>query len=735
MILKNKISISSISFFFIVLIISLLITNDLFFNFSSLSDLELKLIDKRFSERGEIEIKNNADVTICTIDQESFDQLPAPFNKYPLNRIIFAKAIENLNSIGANVIGIDVLMPTYDQFSSKNDEAFSNAIKRFGNVVLAGKIDEQFDSNRYYDFSNSSIKYNFSNVYYDADSSIGIVRVLPDHDNVYRRYLPSINLSSVGSHLPSFGFAILNKFYRLDKQYNVKDENDHFVLGEKEIPKFDEHSMFVNIYGPNSSFPTIKLIDVIDDENFKTKDENDYGVEINRFNEIKSDSSIVKLIKDKIILIGSTMPEDRDLIASSFSIQGKQGTNILYGVEFHANAIQNVIKNDFIYKQSKLDENLFIIIFASISFGVSYLIRKIKIRFSAVHEIINFIFTCVLIYLVYELGVKLFINQKLIIPVVIPSLTIFLGYIGSTSFFVLKERKQNQLIKNVFSQYVNKQVVNELLSNANNVKLGGDKKNVTIMFCDMVGFTSFAENKEPEQLVTFINGLLNELTNIILDNNGTLDKYMGDAVMAFWGAPINLSDHTYLACKSAIEMQNKIKQLSNHWEEKGEKSLRIRIGINTGDVIVGNVGGEKHKNYTVMGDEVNLASRLESANKEYSTLIMISESSFEKIKDDFLTRELDLIRVKGKSKPTKVYELIGFINDEYSVLKMNNLKIYFEALELYRKRYFEEAKKQFLKSFELFNDQPSKIYLERCQLFIENPPDENWDGVFELKSK
>jgi len=735
MILKNKISISSLSFFAIVLIISLLITNDFIVSLSFLNDLESKLIDKRFSERGEIEIRKNADVTICTIDQESFDQLPEPFNKYPLNRIIFAKAIENLNSLGAKVIGIDVLMPTYDQFSKKNDEIFSNAIKKFGNVVLAGKIDEQFDSNRLYDFSNSSIKYNFSNVYYDADSSIGIVRVVPDRDNVYRRYLPSIKLSSINLQFPSFGFEILNKFYGIKKNTVAKDENDFFVLGKKKIPKYDDHSMFVNIYGPNNSFPTVKLIDIIDDESFKTKDEIDYGVDINRFDAIKNDSSIIKLIKNKIILIGSTMPEDRDLLASSFSIDGKKGTNILYGVEFHANAIQNVVSNDFLYKQTNSHENIFVIIFVTISFWATYLIRKVKIRFSSLLEIMNFLFTAFMIFILYELGVYFFIHQKLIVSIVYPSLATFLGYIGSTSFFVLKERKQNQLIKNVFSQYVNKQVVQELLSNANNIKLGGDKKNVTIMFSDMVGFTSFAENKEPELLVKFINGLLNELTNVILDNNGTLDKYMGDAVMAFWGAPINLDNHAYLACKSAIEMQNKVKELSQLWEEKGEKSLKIRIGINTGEVIVGNVGGEKHKNYTVMGDEVNLASRLEGANKEYSTLMMISESTYESVKEEFIARELDLIRVKGKSKPTKVYELIGLKNDESAVKKLSELKIYFEGLKLYRQRNFEDAKKIFVKSFKLFKDEPSKIYAERCEHFISNPPKENWDGVFEMKSK
>lgn len=730
-----KKSFSSLLAFLLVLLISLALTQEWFFSLSSLKELELKLIDKRFNERGKINLKDSSYVTICTIDQESFNQLPQELRKYPLSRKIFSKAIENLNKLGAKVIAIDILMTTFDQFSKKNDEELISTIKKFGNIVLAGKVNEELESNNLYSFYGSKLNYNFENVYYDIDSSIGIVRVVPDQDNIYRRYLPAIKISSIDKIIPSFGFAILNKYYSLDKNAIPVNSKEYYFFQNKKIPKYDEYSILINFYGPSNTFPKIKLIDVIDDKDFITQDEIDYKTSINNFELLQEDSTLVQKIKGKIILIGSTMPEDRDLLATSFSLNDTKGSNIMYGVEFHANAIQNVLENNFIYKLIKEYNLILIIFFSIISFWSTYFVRKIKVKSNSLLELFNLIVIAIIIWLTYKFSFLFFIKNNYLIEIVPLFITIGVGYFGSTTFYVMKERKKSQFIKNIFSQYVNKQVVNELISNADKIKLGGEKKNVTVIFSDMVGFTSFAENKEPELLVNFINTYLNELTNIILSNNGTLDKYIGDAIMAFWGAPIETTEHAYLACKSAIEMQEKIKTISKEWELKGEKPLQIRIGINSGEVIVGNVGGEKHKNYTIMGDEVNLASRLESANKEFCTNIMIGELTYELIKEKFLVRELDLIRVKGKQKPTLVYELIGFTDDDVSKHKYESLKLYFEALKFYKMKNFEKAKEFFENSYKVTNDETSKIYSTRCQQLIENPPEENWDGVFTLKSK
>ena len=176
------------------------------------------------------------------------------------------------------------------------------------------------------------------------------------------------------------------------------------------------------------------------------------------------------------------------------------------------------------------------------------------------------------------------------------------------------------------------------------------------------------------------------MTEIILGHKGTLDKYLGDAVMAFWGAPLEVKDHAYEACATALQMQEKLVEMREKWTNSGEIPIRIRIGINSGDVIVGNIGGEKRFDYTVLGDDVNLASRLEGANKEYGTNIMISDSTLESCKDKILVRELDVIRVKGKSEPTKVYELISIVGDKKAEEAIEKMDLYFQAIDLYRQK-------------------------------------------------
>ena len=224
------------------------------------------------------------------------------------------------------------------------------------------------------------------------------------------------------------------------------------------------------------------------------------------------------------------------------------------------------------------------------------------------------------------------------------------------------------------------------------------------------------------------------MTEIILRNQGTLDKYLGDAIMAFWGAPLVVENHAVMACKTACEMQEKITALQKITESSFE--LRFRIGVNTGDVVVGNIGGENRFDYTVIGDAVNLASRIEGVNKEFGTNVIVGEETSLIIQDEFYIRELDVVKVKGKKKPTRVFELIGMKENENAALKYSKLTDYFEGLRLYREKEFEKSLAFFEKSFNALNsDTPSKVYIERIKYFIDNPPDANWDGVFEMKTK
>jgi adenylate cyclase len=727
-------------FILAALSLTIILTQEFLFTFAPLKELELKLIDSRFLERGRIDIKDSADVVIIELDQESINQLTPPYNRVPLPRSVYTKLIEHLNEIGVRAIGIDVIMSNSDPISPADDTVLYSSIKSAGNVVVAGKIDdaqELWIENRYSMTDTTYVKkfYNYENIFFSADSSIGIVQPPPDFDLVHRRYLPFRKTDITDSRVPSFGFAIINKVLNLPPFYTASIEEDFFELGNKKIPKYDRNSVLINFYGPSRTFNYIKLFDIIDDDELTTQDEVEYQTEINVWEEYLNDPELRKKLENKIVLIGSTMPEDRDQLSISFAAGTRKGDNLIYGVEFHANIIQNILWDDYLTVQSKKSEIAIIVLLTIFIFTIISFIRKIKIRIGILIEILILSIIVILIYSVYLFGVHLFINNKFVISIVTPALTIVIAYISSTAYHFMMERQQNVMIKGMFSQYVSKSVVNELLADPGKLKLGGERKTITILFSDIAGFTTFAEKKEPEELVSFINEFLNEMSEIIMSNDGTLDKYLGDAVMAFWGAPVAVEDHAYKACLTALQMQDKLAELRDKWSLTGETPIHIRIGINSGEVIVGNIGGEKRFDYTVLGDDVNLASRLEGANKEYATNIMISGSTFELVKDKVLVRELDVIRVKGKTEPTTIYELISLSSDPKAIKAIDEMHEYFQGLELYRHKTFEAAMDYFNRCYEKLGDYPSKVYLKRCEYYLQNPPAADWDGVFELKTK
>lgn len=734
---KLKEWVSNLFLVFSAALFTILLTQEFLFTIKPVKELELKLIDYRFLERGKINLSDSTDVIILEITQDSYDQIPQPYNRWPWPRSIFAKLIDNLSNAGVRAIGIDINMSGADQFSPKNDSLLRESIINSSKVVLAGKIDvtrelllENMDT-----YSIRKIHENFSNIFYDVDSSLGIVQPPPDYDGVFRRYLPYVKSGLTDQLIPSFGFALLNKYYGLKNNQTATWKGNFFELGEILIPRYDRNSILINYYGANRTFPHIKLIDVLDDKEFKTIDEIELDVEINTWDDPDYGLLYNEKFKDKIVIIGSTMPEDRDLFPVSFAKGERKGDNLMYGVEFHANIVQNVIRNEFLFIQPKWMEIITIFLLTAFAFFLTSVIRKIKLRFGLIIEIINVLVIVVSVYFYFRFSVHLFVNEKIIAAIVSPSIALVVGYFGSTAYHFIKERMQNVVIKGMFSQYVSTAVVNELISDPDKLCLGGEKKNLTILFSDIAGFTTFAEKKEPEELVSLINEFLSKMSDIIITNEGTLDKYLGDAVMAFWGAPLEVKNHAEKACLTALQMQDALAKLRDKWAQSGEAPIRIRIGINSGDVIVGNIGGEKRFDYTVLGDDVNLASRLEGANKEYGTNIMISDSTLNFVKDKFLVRELDVIRVKGKTEPTKVYELISLIGDKTAQNAVEDLDFYFQGLELYRHKSFESALDYFKRTYEQFNDFPSKVYMQRCKFYIDNPPNSDWDGVFELKTK
>ncbi|MBU0929345.1 MAG: adenylate/guanylate cyclase domain-containing protein [Spirochaetes bacterium] len=297
------------------------------------------------------------------------------------------------------------------------------------------------------------------------------------------------------------------------------------------------------------------------------------------------------------------------------------------------------------------------------------------------------------------------------------------------------EEEHRQFIQGAFSKYLSQEVIDRIIENPDALKLGGESCDITTFFSDVAGFSSISERLSAEGLVHLLNEYLSEMTDIIMGEEGTVDKYEGDAIMAFWGAPLAFPDHAYRACLSAVLMQRRLGEMRGRWREEGRDELRVRMGVNSGPAVAGNMGSRTRMNYTVMGDSVNLASRLEGANKAYGTYTMVSQNTHASVKDQFRFRELDTIRVVGKNEPITVYELLE-ISGKVPEKKEETISHYERGLASYKGRRWKEAMVGFARALRLdIDDGPSRLYYRRCRAFMKVPPAADWDGVNTLTSK
>jgi adenylate cyclase len=294
--------------------------------------------------------------------------------------------------------------------------------------------------------------------------------------------------------------------------------------------------------------------------------------------------------------------------------------------------------------------------------------------------------------------------------------------------YITVERAGRQ-IRNAFQFYVSEAVVGEILKDPSMLTLGGDRKDISVLFSDIKGFTSLSEGLSAEDLVQILNEYLTKMTDVVFSHMGLLDKYIGDAIMAVYGAPLPQPDHPLKACLTALDMRAELMELQKRWEATGRPKLEIRIGINSGYAVVGNMGSKKRFDYTVLGDNVNLASRLENLNKVYNTKILISENTYVNVKDDIAVRELDLVRVRGKTIPVKIYEMIGRMGENPEEEKM--AQTFLKGLKETRRKNWEAALEIFGDLNKKYpRDVPTSLYINRIKRAITTPPPENWDGVF-----
>jgi adenylate cyclase len=685
--------------------------------------LEHDLLDYRFKLRGGLDTKDTP-IVILAIDDQSDESTPA---RWPWPRDYFAHVIENLNEAGVRAIGIDIIFEQadYSVGGSASDQTFADVLGKYNNVVLSGKIVVPQGRSELVSLVPPYHKF------LEKNPRWGLVSFDLDEDGFYRRYL--VGQVYRDSVCASFAAELAKIYWGFERNQPVEDLPDMFKIGSHSIPKYNTYSSLINYSGPSGTFPKYSFDSVLDDIDFDLIEEYD----LDSFDdpgdaELGLPAGLLHsgVLKDKIVLIGSMVQEHHDDFPTPYlEVRDDEGRLIqvlTYGVEIHANMLQMILTENYLQTLPFIYEIILWVLLSLLIFLVTRFFQTFWGLFTIILLMICF----------FTFSFLMFSNLNTIVTISTPILLIAFSYGGHLVYRYFLSQHEKRMITGAFAHYVPKKVVDQIIEDPDKLALGGEERVVTIMFSDVAGFTSISEKLTPAQLVQLLNEYLTEMTETILDHQGIIDKYEGDAIMAEFGVPVPYDNHAFKACQAALEMQKKLNLLRKKWKAEGRPQLRARIGINTGEVIVGNMGSRDVFDYTVMGDHVNLGSRLEGANKFYGTYIMISEFTYQYVKSDFYTRELDLIRVKGKEKPIRVFELIASKDEKMGEPFLNLLESYRTGIGHYKSQKWNEAISCFEKCLEILpDDAPSAEYRSRCIEYKFNAPGPDWDGVTVMTEK
>ncbi len=650
------------------------------------SALERATADYAFSIRGTR--PPSPDIVIVAIDESSQKEL----GPYPWPRWVHAALLRKLKEGGARVAVFDVLFDTPKgidpQTGIDSDKEFALAIKEFGKVVLGKDVSTTSDPQ----FALQQIIEPLP-IFTDAGAIAAFVTTPTDPDTRVRR---SNWMVKDESTLATEG---LHQF----TGQRVRLEGDSFFVGDYKVPpntsSLDPMTFTINYVGPTHTIPTRSVYQVID------------GTIPPGF------------VKDKIVFIGADLAAENrtggpavDRFSTPADVEGV----LMPGVEIHANALNTLLTRSFIVTASLKVIWLGLIVFAILTTVFCTALRPLA---AGLATVIMIIVAAIAVYVI-------FIHYNYWLPSVKPVAIIAMIYSGNTLVqYRLASRERAQISK-AFKHYVSAEVLGELMKNPENLGLSGREVEATVLFTDIAGFSKISEKITPQELTQMLNQYFELLTSVIMKEGGMVNKFIGDAVMAIWGVPLDNPNHAIQACRASLQMHRAMLAMD---------PVKCRIGLNTGKMIAGNMGSRERFEYTVIGDAVNLASRLEGVNKPYHTDIMISEMTEEKVRGHFLLREVDMIRVMGKQKPVRIFQLLDTIENKESVESQRwseMIDSFNPAIEAYRNRQWEMAISLFEQHAQMFpEDYVGRLYLERCQDFFAKPPAEDWDGVYQMETK
>ena len=667
------------------------------------------------------------EIILVVVDQGSLKAAQQQGIQWPWPRQMYAPIVDFCTLSGARAVGFDVLFTEPSAYGREDDTLLADALKRNGHAFLPISLSREARSQPLWQQSllerlnlpledlsgQPNVPFSSSEppirILTDSCLGLGNVSIPPSPDGIYRalplvfpcggQWVPSLTMA-LFDHLSQTGPVTMNP----GTAKPLKMKNDGLHLNGTHIPLDGQGNFMLSFYGGSRDFPRFSAFNVI--QSFLAVQES------------REPIYPPEAFRGKIVLIGFTALGLFDLKPTPISA-------LTPGIAVHATLIANLLHKDF---RVRLSPSNSLLLAAALAVAVAVTV-----------VFVSSFWKLVLIFLAYALGLifSIFFSfwQNLWIDAVLPASSLSLSFAMSTAFSYTTEGRQRRQIKQIFSRYMSDLLIQDLLKHPEKLRLGGERQVLTVFFSDLAGFTTLCEKLAPEEVVTLLNHYLTAMTELILSSGGIIDKYEGDAIMAFWGAPVSQEDHAIRACLAALDNQSRIVELREEFTRMGLPPVHARIGINTGEMIIGNLGSTQRFDFTVIGDSVNLASRLEGAGKEYGTSIIISEETYRQAQNRVEVRELDLLQVKGKDQPIRIYELLAR-KGEIGETALRKRDLFAQGLVMYRNRQWADAMRLFENVLTLdANDGPAGRFVERCQHFHKNPPGLDWSGVHRLLIK
>jgi adenylate cyclase len=651
----------------------------------------------------------NPEVLMLEINQQDLTALSEKGIQWPWPRQVYAPLVEVCAEAGAKGIIFDILFTEPSSYGEEDDLALAGAIREAGSVFLPMSLSSKASARQEVtSLSRFGIRRPESAPEFQAAKSfvlpvpefvggvrgLGNVILSPDRDGVYRAV-------ALFTRLQDFLFPSLAVAPLTDR---MQFKGGKVFLDGKALFLDQEGQIRLHFYGKDFHFPKLSALDIF--SAYQSRNE-------------PLSENVRGAVKGRYVIVALTAPGLYDLKPTAV-------TSVSPGAYVHGILLSNLLRGDHLREVGGEWKYALMFLLTSI-LGYAILVN------------VSF-WKNTILFLVFVLGWPalaswLFFVQDLWMGFLSFEVAFFLVFGMTSTYSYNTEGKKRKVIRQLFSCYMSEVLVKELEANPQKARLGGDRRFITIFFSDLANFTTLSERFEPERIVSLLNEYFTEMSQVILDSQGVIDKYQGDGIMAFWGAPISLEDHAAKACLAALECQIRMSKINESLSREGIPPLSMRIGLHSGDAVVGNMGSAQRFDYTIIGDNVNLASRLEGVNKQFGTQVIVSEATYSQARGRIEVRELDLIAVKGKEKPIRIYELLGekgSLTGEREKRKV----LYEEGLESYRTKDFAGARRLFAQVVEANpEDHAAAVLLKRCEELEGNAPAPDWDGVFRLKQK